>query len=151
MGKGGRKPELTQKVIDDFAKIFRGGATIKDACAHLGIGESTYFSWMKRGDKESGKEEKSLYVEFMESNNRARAYMRIRAAAQLQTLGKKDPKALMFLLERSDPDNWGKRTTIKIEGNIPLDLINTLIRLMQQQGLDPEQALKDMLAELSNG
>lgn len=48
-------------------------------------------------------------------------------------------QASAWYLERSDPENWGRRTTIKIEGGVDVAIINAAIQALVVLGHDPSE------------
>jgi hypothetical protein len=124
----GRKTKLTPELQKQLVEILQVGSTVRDACALVGITESIFYLWMAIGEGESsGKPHKSQprykadrqrYLEFFEAIRKAQSHMRnemiaiVVAAAKGNARKKQKPDtgAAMWLLERSDPNNWGKRT-----------------------------------------
>lgn len=61
------KTILNDKLIKDICNYLKDGVPILTSCEALGISESTYYDWMKRGQgihKERTQEE--IYVKFVE-------------------------------------------------------------------------------------
>lgn len=48
-------------------------------------------------------------------------------------------QALAWHAERSDPDNWGRRTTVRIEGGIDITTVNATIQALIMLGQDPNE------------
>lgn len=41
------KPKLTKELAKEFVKLVEAGATNADACAYIGVDESTFYRWLK--------------------------------------------------------------------------------------------------------
>lgn len=109
--KLGRKtllnPALCQKICDLLADA-NTIATVCDAC---GIDERTFHNWVERGEKEARGE----FFHFFQSATRARATAKIKLVKIVTTLAVKDWRAAAFLLERSWPEDYGRRAPEEVE------------------------------------
>ncbi len=65
----GRRTKLTKEIQGALVEGVGLGLKIEDTCALAGIGQSTYFSWLDKGEK--GKVE--IYVEFLEAIKKAQS------------------------------------------------------------------------------
>lgn len=138
-----RKSGLTPDIHKQLINVLQGGATIADACAFVGITDRTYHNWIKRG--EAGRSEE--YVQFFRDATRARVSARIGAVAIIrQAITNGDVSAAEWYLERTDPENWGRRnqSSIKIEG------LDELLRLTNKLGISAADVVQEMLNELSS-
>lgn len=78
---GGRQSKLTLTVQNDIIKGIRAGLTYEQAAALAGVGESTFYLWKSKGEKQhSGR-----YVEFLEALKKANVEAR---AIHLQRIHK---------------------------------------------------------------
>lgn len=123
MAKTGRKSKLTTALIANLEMILQGGSTIKDACAYAGISDATYYGWLQEAQKiaqrtkrpnplsSSARErDAALRLEFLERTQRARAVPRIEAIALIRkSFQDGNWQAAAWYLERSDPENWGRK------------------------------------------
>lgn len=138
----GRKLTIDDENINKpLLTALRAGNTIADACAYAGIGLSTYHYWLAVAraieddlphdgrPKGKGKAEKEqLYLNFLDETTRARALARVSAATYLRSVITNediDPRvrtdAAKFILERTDPENWGRqRTDVHSEGTLEI-------------------------------
>jgi hypothetical protein len=99
---------------------------LKDAAAAVGIAESTVHNWLARGqhwvNPESGERLANIpkaelpYLEFLESTTRARAKVVDIALAGILDAGKLDWRAYAWYLERTRPDEYGRRTRFEVGG-----------------------------------
>lgn len=130
-------PRIKRKVkMPDGASMATGeaivfgleqGMFLKDAAAAAGIAESTVHSWSARGQNwinpENGERLASIpkkemtYVEFVESLTRARASVVAVALAGIIEAGKLDWRAYAWYLERTRPDEYGRRTRFDVGGS----------------------------------
>jgi len=96
--KRGRKPKYSPEVVKDITDALRLGAKIKDACKYAGVDEGTYFRWIN--EKE----------EFRELTQKALATATIRLVGRISKAADDgDWRAALALLERRDPEGWGRR------------------------------------------
>lgn len=140
----GRPTKLTPDTIKGLTLVFSNGASVKDACAFVGIDVSTYHKWMARGEKAQSGE----FFDFFHAIKRAQAEMRLDALARIRVASKGGNwQAAAWLLERSDPDNWALRQKIMIEGGVPIDLINQTIRALAGANLSASDVFHDLIRE----
>jgi hypothetical protein len=133
----GRKSKYTDEKAQELIKLFVGGATIKDACAYVGISDDTLTRWCKRD------------ADFAASVNKARATGKIECIALVRQAARSNWQAAAWFLERSDPTQWGRRDAMKItiEGDVPVELINQAIAAMIDKGVDPAEAFNKIIAK----
>lgn len=135
----GRKSKLTPELIGKLRDVLTGGSTVADACAYVGISEQSFYLWIKLGEAlQNGDEHPDLPVvpkktrkmsnadfdalmreyethiqlltEFPELVKKAQAFMRVNAIARIIAASTNGEwQASAWLLERSDPKNWGRR------------------------------------------
>lgn len=106
----GRKTKLTPELAEKIANYISTGNYAVVVCGLVGIGESTYYSWLEKGVKaKSGK-----YREFLELIKRAEA---AREAKWIKDIdGDPSWQSKAWLLERRYPERWGKKETHVVEG-----------------------------------
>lgn len=114
----GRKTILTKDLIERICKSIREGNYKNVACQAVGIGESTFYSWLAKGEANKA----GLYVEFVEAIKKAEAEAEqahvgvIKDAANSGTW-----QASAWYLERKHPERWAKRDNLDItSGGKPL-------------------------------
>lgn len=124
----GRRSQLetnTEK-IEALLNYLRLGNYINQACAMVGLAESTFHYWRKEAEKieknlETGEiaetdllDSDVRLLEFLESVKKARA------TAESYHLGKvrEDPswQSSAWWLERSFPDRWGRKDRVEVTG-----------------------------------
>ncbi len=144
----GTGTKVDKGLLDALTLALIAGATIGDACHYAGIHPNTYTNWMKRGKAEADRiaSEKSKrktpldgeadYYNAYMAVERAKANMRIRALTVIQNAAdppeedgkprrKPEWKAAAWLLERTDPANYGRRV---VDNNLQGDINIRVIR-----------------------
>ena len=99
---GGRPTSLTLDVRRAIIESLRDGATISVSCSAAGISRQTFYDWIKRGQAEE-----SPFKEFIDICERVIAESEISAVASIRAAGKKNWKALAWLLSRRHRRRWG--------------------------------------------
>ena len=61
MSKTGRPSKLNEIVIQMLEKAYSLGMSKKLACHHASVSQSTYNTWMQRGEKDRFDEEETIY------------------------------------------------------------------------------------------
>lgn len=102
-------PQLQQIIIDNLAT----GAYIETAACLAGIARTTFYEWIKKGNKEkSGK-----YYDFVNAVNAAVAKSEMRDLGFIDNAAKDGQwQAAAWKLERRHPDKWGKRERHELTG-----------------------------------
>ena len=107
--------ELQAKVV----AFLRNGNYVSTACQANGLGISTFYAWTERGEADIEAGVASVYSEFVEACTRAKAEGR---AVLLNTIRKAgvgderkagDWKAAAWILERTNPDEFGPRREVR--------------------------------------
>ena len=75
-----RPTKLNKTLQSKLVKLLRAGVSIADACAHVGLGERTFYDWMARG--ESGEDD---FSQFSQDINRARNNAKVTAIDTLHS------------------------------------------------------------------
>lgn len=118
-------------VADAIVQALRAGAYIEDAAEAAGVGESTVYAWIKRGQEYAPDLAKGLasvpashrpYVEFAEAVEKARAsavVFNIALIRQAAIAG--NWKAAAWWLERTRPGQYGRqiRVDANVKGKVP--------------------------------
>lgn len=110
------KREKTLTVGEAVVLCLGAGTTIETAAGTVGIAASTIYDWLARAEEFRGeaKPPKSElpYLEFSEAVTRAREGVVTLALSGIIEAGKADWRALAWYLERSRPDDYGRRTRL---------------------------------------
>lgn len=134
----GRPTKLTPQLETDILKYIRMGTPIKWACLAVGITESTFHKWIKRGEKEG----KGKYFAFIQSANTAKAQMILRNVTFLQKAmqEQKNPSLILEYLARVAPEDFGRKDQIGLKHEGEIDIKNKYVLT------DPEAIHYSMLA-----
>ena len=114
----GRATKLTPEVQTRIIDALRAGNYIEAACGYAGITTQTYWQWMAKANQPGPR--MSLYAEFRDAANKARADAEIRNVAIVQKVAQdgRTWQASAWWLERSFPTRWGRmqRTQVELSG-----------------------------------
>lgn len=109
------KPKLTPEVHERLVKLIRRGVPQFVACEGVGIAARTLSIWRKRA-REGSEPHKALVRDL----DQARAQAQQDLLAMLRKHGKRDAKAIMWMLEHVYSDRYGAvaemRAKKRIEG-----------------------------------
>jgi len=106
----GRKTKLNKEITIEVTKRIRAGNYIKVACEAVGISQTSYFDWLKKG--EQGIEQ---YAEFLGAIKKAEAEAQVNFVAIIASQAPTQWQAAAWWLERRFPDKWGRKEKIEIE------------------------------------
>ena len=73
----GRPTTLNQDKIDAVCTWLHAGYFVEDAARMAKIPKSTFYSWMEKGKEHKERLERTLYVEFLDSIEVARAQAKV--------------------------------------------------------------------------
>jgi hypothetical protein len=144
---GSRHPEskffLAPKILEEMAK----GVTRSAACRIVGISTETVSEWIFKANKYP--EKYPEYVEFREAMEHVRAEVQKEMVGHIIGAARSDPKhwtAAAWYLERTDPENWGKRDKVEVknEGG-PMIQFNQVVL----SDPDAREASRDLLHRLT--
>jgi hypothetical protein len=110
------KLKLNQKIIDDSEKLIRAGNYVNVVCNYLGIDESTWYRWIKKGEEDNKKGINNIYCKFFKSIKRAESIAEIKNVNVIQMASQEDWKASAWYLERKYFDRWGRKEGREITG-----------------------------------
>lgn len=133
-----RPSKLTDEVEARILEAVRQGAPLASAAAWGGIGESTFHRWCERGRKASSGRYRLFVDRLAEANAKAEVHLTM----ELRRLGKKEWRAIAFILERRFAHNWAERKHLDHQLTGPAGTPTALV--VQLAGLD-----RDGLAALS--
>ena len=113
----GRHTKLTLELQEIILKHIEAGNYAKDACHAVGISEKTYYEWLKRG--EESQRSTNRFGKFSKSIKEAHAKAIIRNVTVVNKAAKDgDWKAAMTWLERTNPQDWGKKEYLSQDINM---------------------------------
>ena len=131
--KGGRPTKLDERTQEKIVSAIKAGNYIETAAAYAGISKNTLYEWLKRGEREKQRVEKSnkakikkseeIYVIFTDAVEKALAEAEMRDVLIIGKAAEKEWQAAAWRLERKFPDRWGKRVIeMSHDGKIELTL-----------------------------
>ncbi len=104
----GRRTRLTPEVMRVITNVIAKGGSDKAAYEAVGIGETTFYAWLKKG--EVARRSDSVYREFWEGLTRARSLHQMYHLGTINAAADKgDWRASAWILERRYPDVYGKQ------------------------------------------
>lgn len=132
----GRTTILTETIQARMVQAIEGGNYAPTAAEYAGIGVSTHYDWLKKG--ESGE---SPYAEYLEAIKKAEAVAEVRNVTLIQNAAANTWTAAAWYLERKHWDRWGKKDRNQIEltgaNGQPIEINSTQV--------DARTALLEML------
>lgn len=138
MAKRGQKGLRYEDYITGLESVLSTGVCVRDACAYVGISETTYYGWCKK------------YAQFAKVTTRARASGRIGAASIVRRAAMDgDVQAAQWYLERTDPTNWGRRDFLTVLG-LDASVLKELKRNADAAGVDLATIFEAMVNELGS-
>lgn len=144
----GRPTKLTPALQARILKLVREGNYPETAAASLGVGRTTYYRWMERGEKCAKGDE--AYRDFRDALLRAKATAETKALARVSK-GFADkargPERAQWYLERVAPDRFGRRDKVVVENIVTEELDGFLARLEQRL---PPETYESVLAALAD-
>ena len=106
----GRPTKLTPELQADLVRALASGAYIEAACQYVGIAPQTYYGWIAKAKADDSEPE---YLEFMEAVEKARSAVTLRMAGRVLAAADDGSwQAGAWWLERSHPDQYGRRTNL---------------------------------------
>lgn len=110
---GGRPTKLTPEVQEKIVSAIRAGNYAQVAARYAGIGETTFYAWMKRGrEAKRGK-----FAEFQKAVKKAESDAEVRCVALMHKHMETNWTAAMTFLERKFPDRWARTNRITLDLN----------------------------------
>jgi len=122
LGVAHRRSKLTDEMQTKIAALLRSGNYIETACGVAGIGVSTFYGWLERGEADQEAGTPSAFLEFSEAVHRARAEGEAMLLQQIRQAAPKDWRAAAWILERTMPAKYGRRAEIKHGGTVRTDV-----------------------------
>jgi hypothetical protein len=118
----GRKTKLNKELTSEIIKRIRAGNYIKVACVAVGISQTAYFDWIKKGEDGI-----SPYAEFLGAIKKAEAEAHVNYVAIIASQASTQWQAAAWWLERKFPSQWAKREKIEIsQEQVPSKEVETI-------------------------
>lgn len=106
----------TEEVKDLIVSAIRKGAKNKDACLMAGVAESTYYEWLREKERD-GSDNKNYKSDLAEAIKKAEAERRTAMANRILIASDTSWQAAAWYLERTDFETYGRKDTVKHEGD----------------------------------
>jgi transposase len=105
----GRPAKLTPELQNKICDAIRAGNYLETAAAFAGIGKSTFYDWLRRGQRVS----KGIYHDFSAAVEKALADAEARDVALIAKAAADGHwQAAAWRLERRFSERWGRRETV---------------------------------------
>ena len=141
-GAPGRRSKLTPEVQQRIVSALRAGNYLHVAAEYAGIGKSTLYRWIQRGNVESH----GAYRDFRDAVRTAEREAEVRAVAIVQKHMNNNWQAAMTFLERKYPHRWGRKDRVTVDVD-PGEALATLLALAPED----IEATIDQAALLGDG
>jgi len=143
-----RLTKYSPKVHKTIVNLIKKGNSITDAGLLAGLGKDTIHDWLWKGRREPER-----YVEFASLANDilvAQAERRADAVDAIVTVGQSQQpgtwQASAWYLERTDPENWGRKDKVEHSGDTgPKTQLNTVVLIDS----DAREAARDLLKRIA--
>lgn len=106
-----RPTKLTPETSEAICRAIRAGNYREVAARHAGVGHSTLYSWLEKGEARL-----EPYADFREALQKAEADAEVHAVAIVRQAMPESWQAAMTYLERKFPDRWGRRERLALTG-----------------------------------
>lgn len=115
----GKPTILNKEMIDELCRIIKDGNWAITACNIVGIGESTFYSWKDKGERDIQNNTNSIYKEFVEALKKADAEAESKVVKRFYNEATNPGSfvAPATYLERRYPERWGRRDRTIIDVN----------------------------------
>ena len=133
----GRPSLYTEDIAKAIVANLETGASVRDSVEATGTNLYTYHEWLGR------------YPSFSQAVTRARTLQRMKLVTLIQNAADKDWRAGAWLLERGDPDSWGRKDKLFLaQANIDFLLFNRAIQATLEAGVTVNDVLREWIAEM---
>jgi transposase len=147
MAKRGRKPtQVDDPKVKLLLQALQAGNYVEVSCAYAGLSVATIYQWMDKGRKEkehianggTPHSDQSSYVEILEAIESARAKAIVANVAVIQQAARSGTwQAAAWWLERTNPQQFGRRIQAEVTGRISVDdLERRMLELISDDSSD---------------
>jgi len=135
-----RPHKISHNMAMAFCSLVESGMPISRCCALLHVNNSTYIHWLERA---KGGEEP--YISFVRMLAAADARKTARLLSGIESHGARDWKALAWILERSNKDEFGKTSKLNINHQVSGKVrVEAVARLPDNQRKDKHVRVIDV-------
>ena len=99
---------ISVDTINALATSVAEGATMAECCRRAGIKVDTFYTWLRKGDKDLDDKKQTMYTLLVECLKLASGFYQTNMLAQVQSHGAEDWRALVWILERRWPELYGQ-------------------------------------------
>ena len=110
-----RPSKLTPQTHETIVRALSSGCYRETAAQHAGIGTSTFYRWMERGEADYQADEATAYRELWEAIKKAEADAEVASVALIRQAAARSWQASAWLLERKHPGRWGRNDRVQVE------------------------------------
>jgi hypothetical protein len=140
----GRHSKLTPDVQTKIVAALKAGAYFDDAIAYAGVGKSTAYHWLKRGEPGTTVRGDARYRAFREAVEQARASARVEAVLVIKQAARAGQwQASAWFLERTEPGKWGRKDRVTLEGDGTKPL---LVAVRDEHAEQVSRSIRDAIA-----
>jgi|GEM_PF-329257 len=121
-----RPTKINERLIEKMAKAVESGMFIESVAAYAGISKSTFYDWLRRGERERQRVEanprrkvrksEELYVDFSYAIEIAMGRADARDELRLENFANSDWRALVKKMEMKHPERYYQRQAVALEG-----------------------------------
>ena len=113
--------KLNDELIAKFTKYISQGNFTVVVCDYLGINESTYYNWIKRGKEDSLQDSETIYTKFCKSIKEAEAIAEMNHISNIvQTANDGTWQASAWYLERKHKNRWSAKQELEHSGDVKI-------------------------------
>ena len=107
-----RPTKLTPETQERIVRAIRAGNYADAACRAAGVGQTTFYRWMQRGEAEA----EGPFREFRDAVRQAEAEAEVFAVATVRKAMTESWQAAIAFLERRHPDRWRRQQRTELTG-----------------------------------
>lgn len=112
-----RKLKLTPELANEILDNLRAGNTIKTVAGAAGISDDTFFQWLRWGEEDLKAKKDNALTRFALDVKKARHEAEARCVQIIANAAIETWTAAAWLLERRNPEMWGRKDRVTLEGN----------------------------------
>lgn len=145
MSKVGRPLKLNEIVIQMLEKAYSLGMSPKLACDHASVSQSSYNTWMQRGEQDRYDNKETIFADLNRRVKKARSNHALANLALIQKAAKEDGTwtAAAWLLERVHKE-YQKQPEQIVEVNVDNRQLSVVQLMKELQNSDEE--IKELIA-----
>ena len=107
------KLKLTHELIEKMIPSIEAGNYVETVCQAHGVHRTTYYKWIKKGEKAKS----GIYRYFFDTVKLAEARAEQKLIEEWRYKLQESPSNYKDFLERRYPERWGKKDIVKHQGD----------------------------------